>query len=84
MRGTPAAPEPYASRLHFVSNDELAAVARAAGFASVTVEQPDLRPHAVRHGFSGEILAVFAPEMGQLLVATTACDRIRRSRVDHR
>jgi hypothetical protein len=69
MTGTPAAPKPYASRLRFVSNEQLAATARAAGFDEVTVEQPDLRPAARRHGFEGDVLSVFAPEMGQLLVA---------------
>ncbi len=41
LRGTPAAPEPLASRGHFHSDDELAGLARAAGFhdAGVTNER---------------------------------------------
>jgi SAM-dependent methyltransferase len=72
MRGTPAAPEPYASRLRFLENDELEAVATEAGFAEVLVEQPDLRPFAKERGFSGRMLGIFAPKMGQLLVARKA------------
>ena len=37
LRGTPAAPEPVASHGHFHSDDELAALATAAGFGDVTV-----------------------------------------------
>jgi ubiquinone/menaquinone biosynthesis C-methylase UbiE len=37
LRGTPAAPEPLASRGHFYEDDELAALAREAGFQAVTV-----------------------------------------------
>ena len=37
LRGTPAAPEPLSSRGHFHSDDELGAIARAAGFDGVTV-----------------------------------------------
>jgi SAM-dependent methyltransferase len=38
LRGTPAAPEPMASLGHFHSDGELAGLARAAGFARVSVE----------------------------------------------
>jgi SAM-dependent methyltransferase len=37
LRGTPAAPEPLASRGHFYSDTELAGLARRAGFAEVAV-----------------------------------------------
>jgi SAM-dependent methyltransferase len=37
LRGTPAAPEPVASRGHFYADEELAAVARRAGLGDVTV-----------------------------------------------
>jgi len=37
LRGTPAAPEPIASRGHFYTDDELAAVARRAGLSNVMV-----------------------------------------------
>ena len=38
LRGTPAAPEPIASRGHFYSDEELAQLARLAGFSEVAVE----------------------------------------------
>jgi ubiquinone/menaquinone biosynthesis C-methylase UbiE len=37
LRGTPAAPEPLASRGHFYTDEELAGLARAAGLTDVTV-----------------------------------------------
>ena len=40
MAGTPAAPEPYASRLRFRDDDELAALARGAGFAEPASRGP--------------------------------------------
>jgi SAM-dependent methyltransferase len=72
MRGTPAAPEPFASRLRFVDNDELEALARTAGFAEASVEQPDLTPYATKRGMSGPMLRVFSPKMGQMLIARKA------------
>ena len=41
MKGTPAAPYPLASRGHFYTDDELLAVARAAGLREVEVSRPD-------------------------------------------
>ena len=41
LRGTPAAPEPLASRDHFYEDDELAELARQAGFAAVVVVNDD-------------------------------------------
>jgi SAM-dependent methyltransferase/uncharacterized protein YndB with AHSA1/START domain len=41
-RGTPAAPEPIASRLHFYEDHEFAQLARSAGFESVQVVRRDL------------------------------------------
>ncbi|HTX30114.1 MAG TPA: class I SAM-dependent methyltransferase [Solirubrobacteraceae bacterium] len=41
LRGTPAAPEPVASQGQFHSDEELAALARAAGFPDVTVRNRD-------------------------------------------
>jgi ubiquinone/menaquinone biosynthesis C-methylase UbiE len=38
LRGTPAAPEPLASRGHFYTDEELAGLGRAAGLADVTVK----------------------------------------------
>ena len=47
LRGTPAAPEPIASRGHFYSDDALAALAREAGFTQVMV----------RSGGGGQLLS---------------------------
>ena len=41
LRGTPAAPEPLAAHLHFHTDAELAALARAAGFRDVAVADDD-------------------------------------------
>jgi ubiquinone/menaquinone biosynthesis C-methylase UbiE len=41
LRGTPAAPEPIASRGHFYGDEELARFAREAGFRDVVVESGD-------------------------------------------
>lgn len=41
LRGTPAAPEPLASRGHFYSDEELAALARSAGLEDVAVHRED-------------------------------------------
>jgi hypothetical protein len=41
LRGTPAAPEPLASRGHFHSDEELASLARAAGWGRAAVRSRD-------------------------------------------
>ncbi|MGZ4389068.1 MAG: class I SAM-dependent methyltransferase [Gaiellaceae bacterium] len=41
LRGTPAAPEPLASRGHFYSDEELAALARSAGLENAAVHRED-------------------------------------------
>ena len=41
LRGTPAAPEPLASRGHFYQDDELAALAREAGLGKVRVDRDE-------------------------------------------
>jgi hypothetical protein len=46
LRGSPAAPEPIASRVHFYTDDELAELARRAG----------LRDVAVRNDSGGQLL----------------------------
>jgi ubiquinone/menaquinone biosynthesis C-methylase UbiE len=70
-RGTPAAPEPMASRSRFYTEDELVRLARAAGFADASVEHPDLEPHARAAGLPDDVVKLFAgdPVGGQLLVA---------------
>lgn len=60
LRGTPAAPEPMASRLHFYDDDEFKQLALAAGFERVQVVRRDLEPFARQAGVLEEHLALFA------------------------
>ena len=70
-RGTPAAPEPMASRARFYTDEELVQLARDAGFASASVTRPDLEPFARQAGLPEDVVALFAADQraGQLLVA---------------
>jgi SAM-dependent methyltransferase len=67
--GTPAAPEPIASRLRFYDDEGLVAIARTAGFEQVRVLKRDLEPHARDVGVPVEFLPLFAG-MSRFLVAT--------------
>lgn len=58
-RGTPAAPEPAASRLRFYDDDELRALAIAAGFSDARVERRDLEQYARESGVPEEHLPIF-------------------------
>jgi len=70
-RGTPAAPEPMASRARFYTDDELVELARGAGFPEAAVTRPDLEPFAREAGLPDDVVALFASDerAGQLLVA---------------
>ena len=68
-RGTPAAPEPIASHLHFYGDDELAQLARAAGFGDVQVVRRDLEPYARESGIPVEHLPLFAGPGAPFLLA---------------
>src|ERR671935_51348 len=70
-RGTPAAPEPMASRSRFYTDEELVQLARDAGFALASVSHPDLAPHARAAGLPDDVVAMFKgdPAGGQLLLA---------------
>jgi SAM-dependent methyltransferase len=70
LRGTPAAPEPMASRLRFYEDEELVQLAEAAGFDEARVDRPDLRAFAEQSGVPKEDLDWFSGRMGQLLLAT--------------
>jgi SAM-dependent methyltransferase len=73
LRGTPAAPEPIASRLSFYTDEELERLAREAGFAQARVEQPALDEHARAVGVPEEHLGLFKDRGGaQLLLAEKA------------
>jgi len=70
LLGTPAAPEPVASRLHFYEDHELHELAQQAGFTKAHFEYPDFEPLAREAGVPEEAIALFkGPGGGQLLVA---------------
>jgi SAM-dependent methyltransferase len=69
VRGSLAAPEPFARRLSFYEEEELERLAREAGLADVRVERPDLEPFAREAGVPEEHLSLFAGRGGQLLLA---------------
>jgi SAM-dependent methyltransferase len=70
-KGTPAAPEPMASRGHFYSDEELAEMSKAAGFSLASVQHPALEPFARAAGLPEDVVALFASgsEANQLLLA---------------
>ncbi len=69
LRGTPAAPYPFASRIRFFEDVELVDAARQAGFAEAAVTRPDLSGFAREVGVPEDALPLFAGRGGQLLVA---------------
>ncbi|HEY6410937.1 MAG TPA: methyltransferase domain-containing protein [Ktedonobacteraceae bacterium] len=71
-KGTPAAPEPMASRLRFYSDDELRQLARDAGFASARVVRRPLLSFARQVGVPEEHLPLFAGSGAPFLLAQTA------------
>jgi SAM-dependent methyltransferase len=79
--GTPACPEPIASRLFFYEPDAIASMARRAGFVEVRVTLPDLGPYARAAHLPADALPLFDdfPGGAVLLTARTARGR-RRSR----
>jgi len=73
--GTPACPEPLASRMHFFGDEELAGLAREAGFVSVEVGHPDLRTFAEEAGVPAEALGMFSGGAGSQLLLGRRPDR---------
>jgi len=69
MRGTMAAPEPIASRIHFYNDNQMADIAKTAGFERVRVGRPDLTPFAREVGIPEDGSASFSNLRGQLLQA---------------
>jgi SAM-dependent methyltransferase len=67
--GTPAAPEPMASRLGFYEDEELERLARAAGFETVRVVRRDLEKHARDVGVPEEVLPLFTGPGAPFLLA---------------
>jgi SAM-dependent methyltransferase len=68
-RGTMAAPEPMASRIHFYSDAELQRMAVEAGFTRAHVERPDLKRFVKGSGVPKRDEHAFSTRIGQLLVA---------------
>ena len=68
-RGTPAAPEPFASRLRFYTDEELARLGRDGGFEDARVERHDLEPYAREAGVPEEALPIFAGAGAPFLLA---------------
>jgi SAM-dependent methyltransferase len=70
-RGTPAAPEPMASRGRFHTDEELVQLARGAGFRMASVTHPDLERYARAAGLPDDVvqLVAGANDVGQLLLA---------------
>jgi SAM-dependent methyltransferase len=64
LKGTPAAPEPIASRLKFYDSAALEALGRQAGFAEVRVIRRDLEPYAREAGVPAYALPLFAGAKG--------------------
>ncbi len=64
LRGTPAAPEPVASRVNFYEPEEVREMAQAAGFAEVRVVVPDLGKYARESGVPEEALPLFTSGVG--------------------
>lgn len=73
IAGTPAAPEPIASRVRFFEDEELERMAIQAGFHEVRVDRPDLEPYAREANLPEDALAAFRGSRGaQFLTALRA------------
>jgi SAM-dependent methyltransferase len=74
LRGTPAAPEPVASRIHWYEDEELVALAKSAGFVEVHIDRPKFGGYARAAGLPPEVVAFFesGPPSGQVLEARRA------------
>lgn len=69
LRGTPAAPEPMASRLRFYDDEGLNRLARDAGFNDIRVEHADLEGFAREAGVPEEHVPLFAGRGARFLLA---------------
>lgn len=69
LRGTPAAPEPMASRLRFYEESELEDLGRAAGYGSVRAVRREVEEHAREAGVPEERLPLFSGSGPRFLLA---------------
>ena len=72
LKGTPAAPEPMASRLRFYGSEALAELGLKAGFTEVQVVRRNLEPFAREAGVPEEHLPLFAGPGARFLLARRA------------
>ncbi|MFZ0891109.1 MAG: class I SAM-dependent methyltransferase [Thermoplasmata archaeon] len=70
MYGTPAAGPRTAGGVRFYEKREVTAFARSAGFSSIRVDHPDLRPFAKAAKVPAEAMYLFGPEYSQILWAS--------------
>ncbi|HUI08928.1 MAG TPA: methyltransferase domain-containing protein [Bacteroidota bacterium] len=72
MKGTPAAPEPMASRIHFYEDAEFELLGRRAGFTDARVVRRSLEQYARESGIPAEHMPLFAgPGMPFLIARRT-------------
>jgi SAM-dependent methyltransferase len=69
LQGTPAAPEPMASRLRFYGSEALAELGLKSGFAEIQVVRRNLEPFAREAGIPEEHLPLFAGQGARFLLA---------------
>jgi len=69
LKGTPASPEPMASRLYFYGDEGLAALGRRAGFRGVQVVRRNLTEEARAVGVPEDHLAIFSGHDARFLLA---------------
>jgi ubiquinone/menaquinone biosynthesis C-methylase UbiE len=73
LKGTPAAPEPAASRIHFYEDEELESLARRAGFVVAEVDHRSLFEYAKKAGVPESDIGLFkGTNSSQLLIARKA------------
>ncbi|MEJ2215931.1 MAG: methyltransferase domain-containing protein [Gemmatimonadota bacterium] len=75
LKGTPAAPEPMASRLNFYDDEAFTELARAAGFADVRVIRRNVESYARDAGVPDEHLPLFAGAAPFLVARKAGLDR---------
>jgi SAM-dependent methyltransferase len=69
IKGTPACPEPMASRACFYDDDALLRLGRSGGFESATVLRRDLEPYARKVGIPEAHLYLYAGNHARFLLA---------------
>jgi SAM-dependent methyltransferase/uncharacterized protein YndB with AHSA1/START domain len=68
LKGTPAAPEPFASRIRFFERTEFEQIGREAGFVEVKVDEPELETYARAAKLPEDVVEFFRGSVGSLLL----------------